>query len=1217
MTSENKPGFWNTWIARFKSIVLTALCHMVLFNASLAQSSIPVKTYLSDSYYEEDGLASNLVYEMAQSTDGLMWFVTQKGISTFDGLRWETSDYEISPNAGNNVRLIALQDGSMLLAGSTSQRIQLAHYNNHKWQPLELPTDLVIKDDTQILSYTRVGVTQSTPNQYLISIIYKDKLYLYNSADSSWQNYQLPEEINKRSIGRLFFFENKLLICALSGLASFDLNTGEFDMNPIPEIAGKAVRNITTSADGKVLYILGNNFVGQYKQNRYISLVNPIYSTEPETPTYLAFHNILADRNNRLYFNHNSALFKYNLSNHSLEQVKLDNARAEFIPSDIFEDKEGNIWFSNLRGIKKVSSFRFYSPSEYNEFYPSEVSTILQLDTNAVLLAGNHDIKTLINNELKQRHTFSRQNNNTSSNRVLDAIKTPKGQVYLISNRLGLGELQTDSTIRWYNLPGNQLSAAVAWHQDSLVVANNLGTLLYFNQKNRTFTPIRDKIHGLYIRKIISKDGALILLTTQGVYKTTEQSTTHIKSKKLQQQNIYSYLEWKGHTLLGTMGGLCELVDGQIVKITHDSLRLDRPVYAMLEDAKGRLWTGTDKGIYIQDKGNFLHYGPQQGLSGTEINRAAFEQMSDGSIWIGTDQGFSVYNPEDDLEPELFPEVRITKVSAQGEELDRPEQALAYDRNTLEFQFQTITFYQPGTNKYRYMLEGLDEHWVHSDNHLTNQVRYTNLPPGSYTFVIQARSGNGDWSEAVRSSSIRIQPPFYNTWWFILLVLAGIGSLGYMAHALISNKQNERRLRQAIEDKKAALEESEKRFRAVWVSTDTSFVLTNRQGRILMANPSFCRLMKIAPEQACEIPIGTLIPDPVLYNDKLEQVYDQKTVYRSQVVTRLQHQTRYLMATITSINQQLHEEPLLLIGFKDDTEQKRAEESNTRLNEELIRQNMALLKKEDELANYNHELLQQREELEQALRAVEERNYQLDQFVYKTSHDLRAPISSALGLINITRMDPDYSRWPQYLELIDGSLKKQDTFIKAMLSFSKTTRATNKSELIDFQELITHCLEELQTLGGFTEVEQLIEVRQEGEVFYSDRMKLYIILSNIISNSIKYRDTFKKSFLQIEVKLNSRGAEITISDNGIGIADKYQQQIFDMFFKATERSDGSGLGLYIVKQTVEKLHGHIITDSELGRGSRFKIFIPNQYTGINTQVLAGHKEPDFNRSATS
>lgn len=307
----------------------------------------------------------------------------------------------------------------------------------------------------------------------------------------------------------------------------------------------------------------------------------------------------------------------------------------------------------------------------------------------------------------------------------------------------------------------------------------------------------------------------------------------------------------------------------------------------------------------------------------------------------------------------------------------------------------------------------------------------------------------------------------------------------------------------------------------------------------------------------------------------------------------------------------------MLIGFKDVTEQKQAEANNVRLNEELVRQNMALLKKEDELANYNHELLQQREELEQALRAVEERNYQLDQFVYKTSHDLRAPISSALGLINIIKMDPDYSRWPQYLDLIDGSLKKQDTFIKAMLSFSKTTRSNNKAELIDFQSLITQCLEELQSLHGFREVEQLIQIYPQGELFYSDRMKLYIVLSNIISNSIKYRDTFKKSFLQVQVRLSNTGAEIEISDNGIGIANQYQTRIFDMFFRASERSDGSGLGLYIVKQTVEKLQGHIITHSELGKGSSFKIFIPNQNAIMGNEVLVDHEGADFNESTTS
>jgi PAS domain S-box-containing protein len=1217
MTSGHQLSYCKRRTSWTLTSMLLALCSCMLAPAKgFAQPDIPVKNYLAHSYYEEDGLASNLVYEMEQSADGLLWFVTQKGISTFDGLRWHTFDYEISPNYADGINLLPLQDGSMLLAAVTTTQVQLAFYQKEKWQPIALPENIVFPDENPVLSRTRLTATQHLPNHYRISLLHNDSLYLYNSTGSLWQSYSLPESINTERIGRMQFFENKLLILSAGGIASFDLGTKEFKMDPIPEITGKAVIDVTSSPNGKILYLMGDNFIGRYSGNEFKTLIDQIYPQAPELPPYMIFHNILADKHNRLFFNYNMAFFKYNLSTQSLEQIKLDDAKSEFTPTDIFEDREGNVWLTNFRGVKKISSFRFHNYHENGSFHTEEVSALLLMDSNTLLLGGNKDIKILSNNKLLTQQHF-KPHSSIHFTRILDAVKTPEGEIYIAANSLGLARLRKDNTLAWTTIPNKHPATAVAWHQDSLLVATNPGSLFYFNRKKNSLEKIWKK-DRVYIRKILSLDGEITLLTNSGLYKIKGSSTTAYKNENLQQQSLYSYLHWKGKTLLGSMGGLCELINGQIVKITADSLRLDRPVYAMLEDHKGRLWAGTDKGIYVHEQQKYLNFTPQQGLSGKEINRGAFQQMPDGSIWIGTDQGLSIYNPEDDHTPSVTPEIKILQVLAQGTKLnDQEENELDYTQNNLVLLFQTIGFYQPEENNFRYKLEGLEEDWIYSDNHLINQVRYTNLPAGSYQFVIQVRNGNGPWSQEARSNPILIHPPFYKSWWFMLSMLATISSMGYVAHALTTNKRNEKMLRQAIKEKKAEVEKSEKRFRAVWDATDTCFVLINNQGKILMANPSFCQLFNISAGKAYGNFLASLIPDPGFEEQNLQQIFERKKLYRCQVVANLHHQTCYLLATITFVDQQQQDEPLMIVSFKDFTDQKQAETSNTKLNQELVRQNMALLKKEDELANYNHELLQHREELEQALRAVEERNYQLDQFVYKTSHDLRAPIASALGLINIIKMDPDYERWPEYLELINGSLQKQDRFIKSMLNFSKSTRSKNIAEAIDFNALVSQCMQELQSLPDFKEVEQQVQLGTQGIKFYSDKMKLYIILSNIISNSIKYRDPVKKSFLQIQVRLSTEAAEITVIDNGIGIPSQYQNQIFDMFFRATERSDGSGLGLYIVKQTVEKLQGHIIMESEQSKGTSFKVYIPNQYLPVNNDTLIENEKTMLSSSPSS
>ena len=393
--------------------------------------------------------------------------------------------------------------------------------------------------------------------------------------------------------------------------------------------------------------------------------------------------------------------------------------------------------------------------------------------------------------------------------------------------------------------------------------------------------------------------------------------------------------------------------------------------------------------------------------------------------------------------------------------------------------------------------------------------------------------------------------------------------------------------------KKERVERSESKFQAIWESMDTSVVVCDRNGSIRMSNPSFCRLFNRTPESLAGQEINTLLSNSRFSQEFIQSWYKNPSVLRFELEIKTDAGVYALLSTFSYLDKLNPHEPLLLIGLKDISHQKQAEMKNLRLNELLVRQNRDLVKKELELASFNRELLKRQKELQAAMHVLEERNFELDQFVYKTSHDLRAPIASAIGLLNIMKMEGETAAWPRYIELIMRSLQKQDSFIKAMLNFSKTARATEKPERIVFDEFVEQCLFDLQYLPGFEAINKKIKVNDPWGNFYSDKMKINIILSNILSNSIKYRDSAKASRLDIDIDVTPEQARLIISDNGIGVSKDYIKNIFDMFFRATERSDGSGLGLYIVKQTLERLGGKIEVSSELGVGSCFKITIPN------------------------
>lgn len=218
-------------------------------------------------------------------------------------------------------------------------------------------------------------------------------------------------------------------------------------------------------------------------------------------------------------------------------------------------------------------------------------------------------------------------------------------------------------------------------------------------------------------------------------------------------------------------------------------------------------------------------------------------------------------------------------------------------------------------------------------------------------------------------------------------------------------------------------------------------------------------------------------------------------------------------------------------------------------------------------------------------------NAELDRFVYSASHDLRAPLMSVKGLLNMINMDPDKDHVPKYLELIDQSIGKLDHFITDIILYSRNARMEVKLKEIDFEALLDESFESLKYMEGASALEITNEI-DAGTPFYSDASRLSIVFNNIIANAVRYRDTRKASRLHVRVTSHAGGAELQFADNGIGIAEEHLDSIFRMFFRASADSKGSGLGLYIVKGVVEKLGGTIRAESTVGVGTTFTIALP-------------------------
>ncbi|WP_051068852.1 ATP-binding protein [Cesiribacter andamanensis] len=269
-------------------------------------------------------------------------------------------------------------------------------------------------------------------------------------------------------------------------------------------------------------------------------------------------------------------------------------------------------------------------------------------------------------------------------------------------------------------------------------------------------------------------------------------------------------------------------------------------------------------------------------------------------------------------------------------------------------------------------------------------------------------------------------------------------------------------------------------------------------------------------------------------------------------------------------------------------------EETMRLNEMLNQQNQELQQKEAALNQANKSLSEQKDELEQLVEELSDRNYELDQIMYKTSHDLRAPLTSILGLLNLAKSEQDVGKLPEYHQFIENRVHKLDDFVKAMLTYAKSSRTEVQLETIHWTALVKDSLEHIQYLEHYDKMNIQTHFDSEEYPFQSDAMRITIILNNLLGNAIKYADMRKEDpLVRLSIGTTTKGASIVVEDNGIGIPKDYISKVFDMFFRATDRSEGSGLGLYIVKQTVELLQGSINIESKEREGTTIRVFLPH------------------------
>jgi len=221
-------------------------------------------------------------------------------------------------------------------------------------------------------------------------------------------------------------------------------------------------------------------------------------------------------------------------------------------------------------------------------------------------------------------------------------------------------------------------------------------------------------------------------------------------------------------------------------------------------------------------------------------------------------------------------------------------------------------------------------------------------------------------------------------------------------------------------------------------------------------------------------------------------------------------------------------------------------------------------------------------------------NDELDNFVYSASHDLRAPIASMMGLLNISSYTEDVNELKDYNKLIKKSLQKLDKVINSIINYSWNSRIDLLPEQIALEEMIWECLKFYDYIPYFSTIDFKISLRQK-QPFHSDPHRLKIIIKNLLANAIQFqRPENTRKMVEINAVVSDEKLTLKIIDNGEGIPSQHLASIFNMFVRLNHSKSGAGLGLYLVKQALNKLEGNILVSSQIKKGSTFTVQIRNR-----------------------
>ncbi|PID78708.1 hypothetical protein CSA17_05625 [bacterium DOLJORAL78_65_58] len=1112
------------------SLVLCCLAATLRPGAALAQR------YLVQTYQEWDGLPANQVMAATQDSSGSMWFATRVGLVRYDGEAWTMESIHDAAVPQVEARLKTDSQGR-LWAASCKEPPRISVCQDGRWRVF---TDLRPYTGFDIAG---LEVLEAVPgrNADLVALITVSANVIIWQEDR-WQN--LPYGSLFGPIHATTRIGTTLYLAAKNGLFALDLLAPDQPPRLCPGLPqGDPVYYMAPDTSGQRLWLVGPTWIRLWQDGTTVSRFGGL---DLLSPSAQAQTHSLADRAGGLFFGSLRGL-NYFHPQTGLETLNRHNGLISDGTTGMIRDREGNTWILSSRGLSKIVSRRFQGYNRQSGLLKNEVSAIIELPDGTIAL-GHEGGVTFLDDDIRFLAWGDDPERRT---RVMDFELDARGRLWAATDRRGVVRISRQGEQAWQNAEAGLKGQIYSLHftpRDTLWVAGSNGL---FRREGERFVQVRVPLlpagYRQFFRRIVSdNEGGFYLATALlGVFHYRDGHFTHHPPRDGEAgRNVFNILpEPDGETWIGSSSGLFRLEGGEIVRSRAPHPQLDRPVYSIIRDRTGRYWYGTDLGVMVWDGRRMRHLTLRHGLLGNECNRDALTESRDGRIWIGTDGGASAYRAPFDLAPEGRPLVSIHGFRVNGQEVGTEEELiLNQPPQTLEVLFSGSSFLDENTLGFRLFLENFDEDWLHLGPDHAQRMNYIQVPAGHYRFHVQAVRSDGAVSRVALSPWITIRPPLLARWSVRLGMVLILVVLIWGIFALVSGRRYAQRLEDEVRRQTQDLRRSEQsikaesyRLAATLQNISDGVLAVDADGIVALANPAVQNILGQDRN-----PVGQELKDLL--------PLDWSNVGRpSQQIPHPHRPRTTLEISVTPVETQQPNQYGQVVVLRDIT---------------------------DRLGHEAEQIRTQKLE-------------SLGVFAGGLAHDFNNLLTVMLGNISVLEdaMASDDEN-AQMLAMIREASQRARNLTNQLLTFARGGEPLLERACI--AHIVRQSLE--FSLSG-TNVRCEMELDHDLYPVEVDPGQIDQVLANLTLNAVQAMPD--GGILKVRA-CNLGTAEhplvmVELADQGCGIAEEDRARIFDPYF--TTKPTGSGLGLAIAYSIVTRHGGHITMESEVGRGTTFRIFL--------------------------